>query len=122
MLRRIGIVVAGAAATVVIGTFACGRVLSSFEFQDVVYDNVPSKVRCADVPSVRTVEQVRSEFPAIDDAEVLVVERCQGAVLEIQYPSHAVRTEVEGFLQKTGTWHRGSGWWWKSVPVQLRNV
>lgn len=121
-MRRFGLAVGAAAAVIVIGAFACGRVMSSFAFHDLVYDSVPSKVGCGDAPPARTVERVGSKFPAIADAEAVAVERCQGAVLEIQYGSHAVRAEVEEFLADHGRWDRATGWWWRSVPVQLRNV
>lgn len=96
--------------------------MSSFAVQDSQYDNVPSKVSCDEVPSHAKVQAAIDEFPAIDDADPLSVDRCDGAILEIQYGSTATREKIEEFLDKNGKFAKSTGWWWRSVPVSLRNV
>lgn len=52
--------------------------------QDVLYDNVPTHIGCAEVPAQEDAEDAVDDFPISDD------------------PS--------------------TGWRWRSIPVQLRNV
>ncbi|MCM1011399.1 MULTISPECIES: hypothetical protein [unclassified Brevibacterium] len=122
LVRGIAIAVGSGLAALIVAAFVCGRVISSFTVQDVVFDNVPSKVHCDEVPSRQVAERAAAEFPAIDDADVLVVDRCGGAIIEVQYGDTTTRERIEDVLDETGHWDRESGWWWESVPVQLRNV
>lgn len=122
LVRGIAIAVGSGLAALIVGAFVCGRVISSFTVQDVVFDNVPSKVHCDEMPSRQAAERAAAEFPAIDDADVHVVDRCGGAIIEVQYGGSSTRERIEDVLDETGRWDRESGWWWESVPVQLRNV
>ncbi|GAA1813473.1 MULTISPECIES: hypothetical protein [Brevibacterium] len=122
LVRGIAIAVGSGLAALIVGAFVCGRVISSFTVQDVIFDNVPSKVHCDEVPSRRVAERAAAEFPAIDDADVHVVDRCGGAIIEVQYGGATTRERIEDVLDETGRWDRESGWWWESVPVQLSNV
>lgn len=122
LIRRVVIVVgvasAALAAVVIVAYFA----LPSFFVQDAVYDNVPNKASCSDIPSTASVNEAIEEFPAIGDADAIAVERCSGAIMEIQLSDNETRSKVEDYLDQTGTFDRSTGWWWHSVPVEIRNV
>lgn len=110
------------AALVVAIPFAFYLALPSFFVQDVLYDNVPSKASCSEIPSTETVEAVIDDFPKIADAEPLFIDRCNGAIIEIQVSSHDTREKVEEYLNETGEYDDSTGWWWKSVPIEIHNV
>lgn len=96
--------------------------ITTFFVQDSLYDNVPSKAGCEDIPSEEVIEAAIDEFPTIGDADAISVEQCEGAILEIQYGSTSTRKELEEYLNENGKYDRSTGWWWHSVPVSLRNV
>lgn len=104
------------------GCFAYRTVMSSVIVQSALYDSVPSFVDCSRVPDSGIVESAVIDFPTFDDSEAIVLPRCEGAIIEVQYGSHTTREKIESFLRSNGTWDRSAGWWWKSIPVQLRNV
>lgn len=96
--------------------------LASFFVQDAVYDNVPSKATCSEIPSLENVDRVIGDFPAIGDADPIVVDRCDGAIIEIQVSDHSTREDVEDYLKASGKYEKSTGWWWRSVPIAIRNV
>jgi hypothetical protein len=117
------IIAAGAACAVlaVLGIAAVAFV-PSFFVQDAVYDNVPSRASCTDAPSTETVERVIGDFPEIGDADPILVDRCDGAIIEIQVADHGTREDVEDYLKTNGKYEKSTGWWWRSVPIAIRNV
>lgn len=120
----IRIVLAAGAACAVLAVIAVALVVfpPSLFVQDVVYDNVPSRASCADVPSTETVERVIGDFPEIGDADPILVDRCDGAIIEIQVADHGTREDVEDYLKTNGKYETTTGWWWRSVPIAIRNV
>lgn len=90
--------------------------------QDVLYDNVPSRADCEEVPARSVVEDAVVDFPTFDDSEALATSRCSGAIIEVQYGSQETRQKLETYLKRHGENDPASGWWWRSIPVQLRNV
>lgn len=90
--------------------------------QDVLYDNVISHADCDEVPAQGVVEDAVVDFPTFADSEALAVGRCSGAIIEVQYGSHVTRQKVEEYLSRHGENDPATGWWWRSIPVQLRNV
>lgn len=113
---------AGTAGAVCIALAVAYVAITSFFIQDSMYDNVPSKVSCEDIPSAEVTQAAIDEFPTIGDADPISVERCKGAILEIQYGSDSTRNELEEYLNDNGKYDESTGWWWHSVPVSLRNV
>lgn len=113
---------AGTAGAACIALAVAYLAITSFFIQDSMYDNVPSKVDCEDIPSEEAAQAAIEEFPAVGDADPISVERCKGAILEIQYGSDSTRKELEDYLNENGEYHKSTGWWWHSVPVSLRNV
>ncbi|UZD63589.1 hypothetical protein [Brevibacterium sp. JSBI002] len=120
----IRIVLAAGAACAALAAIAVAVVVSlpSFFVQDAVYDNVPSKASCSEVPTTGAVEQVIREFPEIGDADPILVDRCDGAIIEIQVADHSTREDVEDYLKTNGKYEKSTGWWWRSVPIAIRNV
>lgn len=90
--------------------------------QDVLYDSVPSHVDCEEVPAIDVVEDSVVDFPTFADTDAVAVGRCSGAIIEVQYGSHDTRQKVEAYLSKHGVNDPVTGWWWRSIPIQLRNV
>lgn len=90
--------------------------------QDVLYDNVPSHVDCDEVPAQGDAEDAVADFPIFDDSDAVAVGRCSGAIIEVQYGSHDTRQKVEAYLSRHGENYPSTGWRWRSIPVQLRNV
>lgn len=117
-------VLAAGAACAALAAIAVAAIvfLPSFFVQDAVYDNVPSKASCADVPTTETVEQVIRDFPEIGDADPILIDRCDGAIIEIQVADHSTREDVEDYLKTNGKYEKSTGWWWRSVPIAIRNV
>lgn len=118
------IVLAAGAACAALAAIAVAAIvfLPSFFVQDTVYDNVPSKASCADVPTTETVEQVIRDFPEIGDADPILIDRCDGAIIEIQVADHSTREDVEDYLKTNGKYENSTGWWWRSVPIAIHNV
>lgn len=118
------IVLAAGAACAALAAIAVAAIvfLPSFFVQDAVYDNVPSKASCADVPTTETVEQVIRDFPEIGDADPILIDRCDGAIIEIQVADHSTREDVEDYLKTNGKYEKSTGWWWRSVPIAIHNV
>lgn len=90
--------------------------------QDVLYDNQDSHVDCDEVPARGVVEDSLADFPTFDDSDAVAVELCSGAIIEVQYGSHETRQKVEPYLSRHGENDPSTGWRWRSIPVQLRNV
>ena len=90
--------------------------------QDVLYDSVPSHVDCEEVPAKGVVEDSVADFPTFADSDAFALGRCSGAIIEVQYGSHDTRQKLEGYLSRHGENDPVTGWWWRSIPVQLRNV
>lgn len=90
--------------------------------QDVLYDNVPSHAACEEVPAQGVVEDSVADFPTFADSYAFAASRCSGAIIEVQYGSHVTRQKVEAYLSRHAEYDSATGWWWRSIPVQLRNV
>lgn len=90
--------------------------------QDVIYDNVPSHADCEEVPAHGVVEDAAADFPTFADSFAFALSRCSGAIIEVQYGSHDTRLKLETYLSKHGENDPVTGWWWRSIPVQLRNI
>ncbi|WP_413332845.1 hypothetical protein ACH82I_12015 [Brevibacterium sp. GP-SGM9] len=118
------VIIAAGAACAALAVIAVALLVSppSLFVQDAVYDNVPSRASCADVPSTETVERVIGDFPEIGDADPILVDRCDGAIIEIQVADHGTREDVENYLKTNGKYETTTGWWWRSVPIAIRNV
>lgn len=121
-VRRVMIAAGAVCAALAAVLVLAYMLLPSFFVQDVLYDNIPNKVSCSDVPPAAVAERAVDEFPTIGDASPIVVERCAGAIMEIQLADHDTREDVESYLQQTGKFEESTGWWWHSVPVEIRNV
>jgi hypothetical protein len=128
--RRILIINVAALAIVVIacviGLVTARDSIGRF-IQDKFYDNVPSGVKCADLPTRAAVEKAIADKPALvkkieevggqPDIVVVLVDdtRCRPkdqAEILILYPGHEERVRIEAIL-KDETF---------GVPVALRNV
>ena len=123
--RRLPIVLAALAAVtalVIAVAVAVAVFLPSFFVQDALYDNVPVKVPCAEVPTRTEVEKSLPEFPDLGDADAIAVDYCAGAVIELQYSDNTTRQEIEEYLKRSGAFDEERGWSWKSIPVALHNV
>jgi len=76
---------------------------------DVVYDNYHHYLRCEELPDLITVEQTLAEHQdtvkrienlSLGDVVIVVdSSSCPGkASIEIRYPSHSIRTQIEDIL------------------------
>lgn len=115
-----GLVSAGAGCLVLV--FGAVLFIRSDLGQDVLYDNVPSHAGCEEVPAQSVVEDAVADFPIFDDSYASATSRCSGAIIEVQYGNHDTRQKLETYLNRHGENDPTSGWWWRSIPVELRNV